>query len=138
MPISNYKPEAFTHQGRLYFTEQELKCRGSGGLILMSGFAEALLALRLAYGKPMIIRSCCRSTEHNRKEGGAPSSYHIYDTGRGCCALDVATKTSAERAALAKLALNNGWSVGVSRTFLHLDLRTRLGKDQIIFLYGRG
>lgn len=121
--------------GRIYFSEAELACKGSGKIILAPGFPEALLALRLAYGKPMPVTSVCRSAEHNKRVGGAPSSYHICDTGRGCCAADVRIVDLEERAKFTALALAMGWTVAHHRSFIHIDRRADHGAKQIMFLY---
>jgi hypothetical protein len=121
------------------FSEAELRCKGSGLLILAPGFGRELQALRNAYGKPMTVTSCCRSEEHNRKIGGHPRSLHVCDlpahnTG-GTCAIDVQV---TDREELIKLAWSRGWSIGLSPRFIHLDLRTKiLNLPQVRFEYGR-
>lgn len=129
--------KAITHKGKTYFTESELRCNGSGKLILAKGFAEKLLELRLKWNKPMIITSACRSLEYNKKVGGVDSSQHICDDERGgCAAVDIVSNDAHERIALTKLALDLGWSVGISnRCFIHLDMRTLRGSPSVIFGY---
>ena len=124
------------HEGKTYFTVKELQCRGTGHFKLRPGFAEELLALRLEYGRPMIITSACRSTAHNKSVGGASSSQHISDDHRGGCAAVDIKCTAAERLILAKLALERGWSVGIStKSFIHLDARFLTDNTQAIFGY---
>lgn len=130
-----------TRNGKTYFTENELKCKGSGGIRLAPGFGEKLLDLRIAFDGPMIVTSCCRSKKYNAEVGGSRGSYHVYDepfhdTG-GTCAIDIATSDSRYRARLIGLALSMGWSVGVNRTFVHLDRRIDYGisKENLLFLY---
>ena len=121
------------------FTRDELKCNGSGLLILAPGFGQALQGLRDAYGKPMTVTSCCRSKSHNRNVGGHPRSLHICDfpprdTG-GTCAIDVVV---SDREELIQLAWDRGWSVGIHSQFVHLDLRTEYANlRQLRFEYGR-
>lgn len=124
------------YKGKTYFTENELKCRGSGKLILAEGFAGKLLELRLAYNKPMIINSACRSTTHNASAGGAPNSYHICDDDRGgCMAVDVRCNNGLDRLELVKLGIELNWSIGVNKAFIHMDLRSLLGIPQLLFTY---
>lgn len=126
------------------FSADELRCKGSGILILAPGFGQALQGLRDALalratelGLPqewarMRINSACRSAAHNAAVGGHPRSLHVADkparaTG-GCCAVDVGcpvTESGAElyRSHLAALAWARGWSIGDHRLFLHLDMR---------------
>ncbi len=40
-------------------------------------------------------------------------------------------------AALTYLALRSGWSVGIARTFIHLDCRGLIGMAPNVFGYGR-
>lgn len=103
------------------------------------GFLDALQRLRDAYGKPMKVNSCARSAAYNKKIGGHPSSLHVWDkpahnTG-GCMAIDIAMTDSITRAELVMLALATNWSVGINRTFIHLDRRSDIGMKQALFLY---
>lgn len=127
-----------TRNNVVYFTEDELKCKGSGLLRLAPGFGEHLIDLRIAFGKPMKPISCCRSIEHNAKEGGKEGSFHICDNlaTPGCCAIDIATPDPQYRTELIELALGKGWSVGIKKTMVHLDLRSVIhGHKKVIFVY---
>ncbi|WP_420828256.1 D-Ala-D-Ala carboxypeptidase family metallohydrolase [Ectothiorhodospira shaposhnikovii] len=117
------------HAGKTLFTEDELRCKGSGLLILAPGFDLELLKLRVAFDMPMSVNSCCRSESHNRAVGGHPRSLHVCDkpywpTG-GCCSIDVGTRHRGEgyRQKLIKLAESLNWSVGIHPHFIHLDRR---------------
>ena len=44
---------------------------------MCEGAPDKLQALRDRLGKPMIVRSACRSPEHNRAVGGAKASKHL-------------------------------------------------------------
>lgn len=123
-----------------YFTREELACCSTGGLVLAEGFAEKLVTLRTKFGRPMIVTSCCRSLEHNRKVGGSPNSFHIYDVLRqgfiGCCAIDIAVKCPTNKGGLFSLAWNLGWSIGFHKQFLHLDRRVDYTSlKQRVFVY---
>lgn len=124
--------------GRVYFTESELRCKKTHVVKLGDGFAEQLLALRLVWNKPMHVTSACRSSEHNADVGGATRSYHIYDDDRGGCrAIDLAV-APGDRKALTQLALSMGWAVGIpsnSRGFIHLDRRIDVGEEPNVFGY---
>jgi hypothetical protein len=116
------------------FTVGELRCKGSGMLVLAPGFGEALQALRDEFGGPMSITSACRSKSYNKAVGGHPRSMHVWDyphwpTG-GCCAVDVRTSRRPKeyRDALVELAWKRGWSIGDGPTFVHLDLRVKYTK----------
>jgi len=124
-----------------YFTEDELRCNGSGKFWLADGFAEKLDELRHVYGQPMIVTSGCRSYSYNERIRGHPNSAHIFNHPtrdfKGTYAADIACGNSADRARLVKLALRRDWCVGISHSFVHLDRRRDYFPDmpQVIFLY---
>lgn len=125
-----------------HFTADELRCRGSGQFRLHPGFAAELAALRRTYGRPMVITSGCRSREHNAAVGGASASYHLLDHAwpdgsAGTLAVDVRVADAYEAWRLGGLAIDAGWSVGVStRGFIHLDARQLVGAAPALFGYG--
>ena len=122
--------------GKVYFTEEELKCKGSGKLILAPGFAEALLAIRIAWGRPLHPTSVCRSREYNRKIGSTDGSWHVCDDNRGGArAIDIRMINAEDRKAFVELALAMGWSVGINKTFVHIDRRVDAGEKQLMFTY---
>jgi hypothetical protein len=130
------------HAGRTLFSEDELRCKGSGKLILAPGFADHLKELRVRFDEPMTVNSCCRSAEHNRAVGGHPRSLHVCDnpywpTG-GCCAIDIGIhhRSPEYRVKLVRVALEMGWAVGIHSGFIHLDRRTDYtDRPQTIFPY---
>lgn len=127
-----------------YFTDDELRCKGSRMLKLAYGFRDKLNQLRFAWGRPLSINSCCRSTAYNKSVGGAPKSFHLFDAANGVdgtCAADISTVgwSGADRHKFAQLAMGMGWSIGVAKTFLHVDRRAdypKSGYDKpILFTY---
>jgi len=100
-------------------------------LQLGEGFIEHLTALRTAWGKPLIPNSCCRCIAHNKAEGGASGSFHQMrakdHTGiDGCVAIDISTIgwSGSDRWHFIALAMNHGWSFGISKKgFIHIDRR---------------
>lgn len=123
-----------------HFSIEELACHSDGGYQFAKGFLDALERLREDYGKPMKVNSCCRSEAHNKAIKGHIKSLHVYDnpyhpTG-GCCAIDIGIADGAEKLAIAAVAIKAGWTVGVAKSFLHLDRRTEvLGFEQILYVY---
>lgn len=115
-------------QGKILFSDKELACRHCGELKLAPGFAEKLLELRLELGLSMIPTSCCRCAEHNRKEGGKAGSFHLTYNLKylvaGTCAIDFVRRGSEYDRKLIALALRLGWSIGIAKTFIHLDRRS--------------
>jgi len=125
------------------FTADELRCKGTGLLILAPGFGQALQGLRDALGAPLPVNSACRSKAHNARVGGHPRSLHVCDephwpTG-GCCAVDIGAVEGEDdwlRGRLVEAAWERGWSIGFHPLFIHLDLRTEYaGLPQAEFQY---
>lgn len=97
----------------------------------MEGFLEKLIELRIAFGQPMNINSGCRCPEHNSAVGGVKRSFHLFDSAHtngipAACAVDVRIWgwSAAKRENFLKLARARGWSVGVAKSFIHIDRRT--------------
>lgn len=127
-----------------YFTPEELKCPTTGQLVLAPGFGEALDAFREKFGQSMTVTSGCRTSEHNEwlKGRGYPASknsFHLIGNtkyGTDTCAVDIARKDGVYAAQLIKLALNEGWTCGVAKSFIHIDLRTRYTElPQVVYNY---
>lgn len=113
-----------------YFTATELSCRCCNEMKVMDSFLKRLVELREAWGKMMVVTSCCRCLKHNDSVGGKPKSFHLFGhpeiTGiSGTCAIDIHTGSLSgdQRLELASLAMQKGWSVGVAKSFLHFDRR---------------
>lgn len=126
--------------GAVLFSHKELACKQSGVVQLADGFMAKLVMLRLAFGRPMFVTSCCRSALHNRNVGGHPKSLHVLEGNHGLngtAAIDIRVRDGVEARSLVKLALQEGWSVGVpSAGFIHLDRRDLAGLPSAIFGYG--
>jgi hypothetical protein len=127
------------------FTHAELQCPMTKKVKLAPGFADKLQELRDALGRPMHVTSCCRSGEYNqdlmdRGFSASVSSFHlmenlVHNTG-GTCAIDIRAGDGEYNAQLSRIALQLGWSVGVARTFFHLDRRSDYTtREQILFVY---
>jgi len=108
-----------------HFKAIELACACCQKIRLAAGFANHLVVLRLTYGRPMLLTSCCRCSAHNQAVGGHPNSAHLCDkptkhtetVDHGTCGIDVANPSDR----LIKVAMALGWSVGIAQTFVHLD-----------------
>lgn len=124
---------------RVLFKHSELACRRTDRVLLADGFADKLVMLRIAFAQPMIVNSCCRSLAHNRDIAGHPRSLHIYNENpqglNGCAAIDIRTPNVVYAGLLIAAAWREGWSIGVSRTFVHLDRRDFAGLPAGVFGY---
>lgn len=105
-----------------YFSRKELCCKLTGDLVLARRFLDSLILLRRGWNQPMKVNSCCRSVEHNQAVGGSNNSRHLI-TRDGTDAIDIAMIGGADKWAFVKLAMQHGWSVGVYKTFVHIDKR---------------
>lgn len=128
------------------FTYAELACPTSGEATFEQGFPHELQELRDALNFSMPITSGARSTEHNewllsRGYPASESSLHLIGNPKyhtDCCAVDVDTSNYGghTRGRLVHLALDRGWSVGIAKTFIHIDLRAKyIPLPQILYVY---
>lgn len=124
-----------------YFGPEELACKGTGELRLDRRFAAQLPALRMAWGKPLHPTSVCRARSHNVAIGGHPRSLHLTDNPvhpvHGAMAADISWSTWSleDRERFYRLALNEGWAVGLHPTFVHIDRRADFGLAPVTFHY---
>lgn len=99
------------------FFKSEFDCKHTGENEMREDFMDALLALRLDYGKPMTITSGYRHPTHP-VEAKKPHSQGEHTQGN-CC--DVACTDSRSRYQLIKLALKHGFHrIGIHPRFIHL------------------
>lgn len=59
------------------FSPREIACKGTGSILINDDALDKLQALRDRLGKPLVLTSAYRSSEHNKKVGGAKNSYHM-------------------------------------------------------------
>lgn len=128
-----------------FFSEAELRCKGSGVIQLDPRFASALVELRKAWGKSLSVNSVCRSPEHNAAIKGNPNSLHMTVNPKwptlGTMAADINWRNWAldEQLRFARFAWRRGWSVGLHNGFCHIDRRADLKLKELpqaCFLYG--
>lgn len=126
----------------ILFAPAEIACRETGQVRLHPGFADALAELRMVFGAPMVVTSCCRSAAHNARVGGHPRSLHVYDRpnhgAQGTLAIDIRIRDAAYAWRLVYAAQRLGWSIGLARSFVHLDRRDLVGLPRAAFGYGGG
>ncbi|MEM6681821.1 MAG: D-Ala-D-Ala carboxypeptidase family metallohydrolase [Pseudomonadota bacterium] len=121
-----FNPE--THVSK-HFSIDELACKGSGELILHEGFIELLEDFRVRLDRPITPNSCCRAPWYNEQINGHPRSLHQTQNGHWGCntmAIDVACTDVAFRHEIISVAAPLGWSIGVAKSFVHLDARKQL------------
>ena len=106
-----------------YFKPSEFVCRETGKHGIKAELLDRLLALRLAWGRPMRITSGYRAPEHSREKTKTAPGPHT--TGLAC---DVAIGPGAEVWDFVKLAMDHGFTgIGISQKvgqprFVHIDL----------------
>ena len=105
-----------------YFTEKELRCKGTDECQMDEDFMARLVSLRKDFNEPMIISSGYRDASYNHVIGGAKNSPHLYGK-----AVDVLVSGRIAYR-LMKLAIKHGFTgIGVSQRgphesrFLHID-----------------
>lgn len=128
-----------------FFTRDELADRITGEMVLQEGFAEDLKELREEYNFAMNVNSGCRSQSTNDalvadpRYSASPTSLHLIDNkkyGTNTCAIDISKPDSVRLARLLRLGLLRGWSFGIAKTFIHLDMRSKYCSiAQKVFIY---
>ena len=127
-----------------YFTPKELWCPSTEIVKLADGFGESLDSLREKFGKPMTLTSACRTSAHinwllERGYPASKNSFHLIDNpkyGTDTCAVDVSIPDSVYRKDLLQAALEEGWTAGVAKSFLHIDRRADYTElPQLVYVY---
>jgi len=110
-----------------YFKESEF-LMGSENVFdkMDKPFLQVLDNLRECVNEPLYINSSFRSEEYNKSVGGSKTSQHLKGN-----AVDLKCDNGALRLKIVENALGLGLSVGVAKTFIHIDNRLR----QIVFAY---
>ena len=102
-----------------YFKIEDFNCQETGDNEMDIEFIKALDHLRAACGFPFVITSGFRSKEHSleraKKKGPGTHAYGI--------ASDIRVSGGSQRAKIVKHASAMGMSVGVAKTFVHVDTR---------------
>ena len=127
-----------------YFTEEELQCPSAKIVKLADDFGQKLDDLRELLDRPMALTSACRTSAHinwllERGYPASANSFHLIDNpkyGTDTCAVDVSVPDSEYRKELIKVALQEGWTVGVAKSFIHIDKRSDYTElPQIVYVY---
>ena len=61
-----------------YFSEDELRCKGTDECSMNDSFMEKLINIRSELDRPMIINSGYRHPAHNSAIGGVKDSPHVF------------------------------------------------------------
>jgi|TARA_R110002050_G_scaffold240458_1_gene376742 zinc D-Ala-D-Ala carboxypeptidase len=102
-----------------YFKLTDFDCQETGENEMDVEFIKALDHLRAACGFPFIVTSGYRSKEHS-VEKRKPNGGGVHTKG---IAADIKVSGGAQRLSIVKHASAMGMSVGVAKTFVHVDVR---------------
>jgi uncharacterized protein YcbK (DUF882 family) len=105
----------------IFFRLEEFNCTHTNKCAMDSAFLEKLDALRATVGFPFRITSGYRDATHPSEARKASPGTGMHCQGR---AADIAVSNGVERMNIVHEALKMGFSVGVARTFVHVDDRT--------------
>tara|TARA_R100001377_G_scaffold69345_1_gene44679 strand:+ start:1031 stop:1393 length:363 start_codon:yes stop_codon:yes gene_type:complete len=101
-----------------YFKLSDFDCQETGENNMSFDFIHALDQLRGACGFPFIVTSGFRSKNHSAEKRKEKAGTHAYGI-----AADIRVSGGAQRLAIVKHASALGMSVGVAKTFVHVDTR---------------
>lgn len=103
------------------FKVKEFACKdGSDPVFISQELVEVLQKIRTHFGKPVTINSAYRTATHNKKEGGATYSQHLYGTAADIVVSGVKPK---EVARYAETLLVGKGGIGIYSGFTHVDVR---------------
>jgi len=101
-----------------YFSLDEFVCSETGEQNMCPEFLKALSHLRQICDFPFVITSGFRSKNHSVEKSKKTPGTHTQGI-----AADIKVSGGAQRLAIVKHASAMGMSVGVARTFVHVDTR---------------
>jgi len=102
-----------------YFKLEDFDCQETGENEMSEAFIHCLDELRETCGFPFIITSGFRSKNHSIEKRKSKAGTHAQGI-----AADIKVSGGVERLAIVKHAATLGMSVGVAKTFVHVDTRT--------------
>ena len=103
------------------FKVKEFACKdGSDPIFISPELVEVLQKIRSHFNKPVNINSAYRTPTHNKKEGGATYSQHLYGTGVDIKVTGVTPKQVAQ---YAETLLSGRGGIGIYSNFTHIDVR---------------
>ena len=101
-----------------YFKIEDFNCKETGENEISVDFIHSLDQLREACNFPFIVTSGYRSKEHSVEKRKQNPGTHAQGI-----AADIKVSGGAQRLAIVKHASAMGMSVGVAKTFVHVDIR---------------
>lgn len=103
------------------FQVKEFACKdGSDPIFIAPKLVDVLQKIRTHFGQPVTINSAYRTPTHNKNQGGATYSQHLYGTAADIVVKGVAPKTVA---AYVETLLPNTGGIGIYAGFTHVDVR---------------
>lgn len=103
------------------FKVKEFACKdGSDPVFISPELVEVLQKIRTHFGKAVTINSAYRTPTHNKKEGGATHSQHLYGTAVDIRITGVSPKEVAQ---YAETLLSGRGGIGIYSNFTHVDVR---------------
>lgn len=116
--VTNYGETIVDPYGN--FRAKEFASPDSNVIFINKALAEILGVLRHNIGRPIYINSGYRTVAHNKKVGGAESSYHLYGA-----AVDIRAEGYTPKEVYKTLDnMLDGWGgLEEHETFVHVDVR---------------
>jgi len=105
-----------------YFKLSDFDCQETGENEMNPEFLKAVDHLRAVCGFPFIVTSGYRSPNHSIEAAKVAAGKKFGTHAQGIAA-DIKVSGGAQRLSIVKHALSMGMSVGVAKTFVHVDIR---------------
>ena len=120
------KAYSLKHNGNkklsLNFKVREFACKDGSDVIFISlTLVDILQKVRTHFGKRVTVNSAFRTLSHNKSQGGATNSQHLYGLAADIVVSNTPPKAVAE---YVETLLPNSGGIGIYKNFTHVDVRT--------------
>ena len=103
------------------FKVKEFACKDGSDVVFISPeLVEILQKIRTHFAKAVVINSGYRTPTHNKKEGGAAYSQHLYGTAAD---IRISGVNPKDIASYVETLMPNTGGIGIYSTFVHIDVR---------------
>lgn len=111
-----------------HFTDKELACRHCGVNGCQQELVDALEALRVLVGVPIVVNDAYRCPVHNSEVGGVPDSEHVRGIAADIVIHGMTAMQMYESAKQIPAFRNGGIGLAAAQNYIHVDTRKVLAR----------
>lgn len=106
----------------LNFKVREFACKDGSDVIFISlTLVDILQKVRTHFGKRVTVNSAFRTPSHDKSQGGATNSQHLYGLAADIVVSNTPPKAVAQ---YVETLLPNSGGIGIYKNFTHVDVRS--------------